>query len=37
MNKTTNQKENAQSETYDYDFKTKLKCTTVQIDAARRI
>ena len=37
MNKTTKQKQNAQSETYDYDFKTKLKCTTVQTDAARRI
>jgi len=35
MNKTTKQKQNAQPETYDYDFKTKLKCTTVQTDAAR--
>jgi len=37
MNKTTKQKQNAQSETYDCDFKTKLKCTTVQTNAARRI
>jgi len=37
MNKTTKQKQNAQSEMYDYDFQTKLKCTTVQTDAARRI
>ena len=37
INKTTKQKQNAQSETYDYDFKTKLKCTTVQTDAARQI
>jgi len=37
MNKTTKQKKNAQSEMYDYDFKTKLKCTTVQTDAARWI
>jgi len=37
MNKTTKSKQNAQSEMYDYDFKTKIKCTTVQIDAARQI
>ena len=36
MNKTTKSKQNAQSEMYDYDFKTKIKCTTVQTDAARR-
>jgi len=24
------QKQNAQSEMYDYDFKTKIKCTTIQ-------
>jgi len=37
MNKNTNWKQNAQSEMYDYDFKTKTKCMTVQTDAARRI
>ena len=36
-NKTTKYKQNAQSEMYDYDFKTKLKCTTIQTDAARRM
>jgi len=35
MNKTTKSKQNAQSEMYDYE--TKIKCTTVQTDAARRI
>jgi len=30
MNKTMKQKQNAQSEMYDYDFKTKIKCTTIQ-------
>jgi len=37
MNKSTKSKQNAQSEMYDYryDFKTKIKCTTVQTDAAR--
>jgi len=39
INRTTKSKQNAQSEfeMYDYDFKTKIKCTTVQTDAARRI
>jgi len=35
MNKTTKSKQNVQSEMYDYDFKTKIKCTTVQTDVAR--
>ena len=30
MNKNTKSKENAQSEMYDYDFKTKIKCTIIQ-------
>jgi len=37
MNETMKQKQNAQSEMYDYDFKTKRKCTTIKTDAARRI
>jgi len=30
LKKTTKSKENAQSEMYDYDFKTKIKCTIIQ-------
>jgi len=26
-----------QSEMYNYDFKAKIKCTTIQTDAARQI
>jgi len=26
-----------QSEMYDYDFKTKIKCTTMQTDTTRQI
>jgi len=37
VNRTTKWKQNAQSEMYDYDFKTKIKCTTMQTDAARRL
>jgi len=37
MDKTTKSKQNAQSEMYDYDFKTKIKYTTMQTDATKRI
>jgi len=37
MNNSTKSKQNAQSEMHDYDFKTKIKCTTMQTDAARWI